>query len=94
MVTIIMASLLVLGGVGIALGAVAAKKSAALWNVCRYYYLTYAMILIGTLMFLYMNDPSHPSLLDLGKEFSIAIVASVGWGFYAHLAHTNSHPDD
>ena len=94
MTTIILTSLLALGGVGVLLGVIAATKFAALWRICRYYYAAYAVLLATAFIALYIGDPAHPSLLDLVKELGFGIVASIGWGIWAHLNHTASSRTD
>lgn len=83
-----MNSLLILGGVGIVLGVMAATVFPWLWNICRFYYGLYTLLCIASFAFLAAaGNLTTMALLRLGGEFVPSIAASAGWSIWAHLLH-------
>lgn len=83
-----MNSLLILAGVGIVLGVMAATVLPWLWNICRFYYGLYALLCIASFAFLAtVGSLTTMALLRLGSVFVPSIVASAGWSLWAHLLH-------
>lgn len=82
-----MNSLLILGGVGIVLGVMAATVFPWLWNICRFYYGLFSLLSTAIFAFLAAGNLTIMALLRLGGEFIPGIAASAGWSVWAHLMH-------